>query len=159
MPVRLTETERRVAEMYSRGLRPREIAEKLGISINTVYKALSKARRYMEVVEAPSAGTSHYYAFNASVYTYPTGPVASPMSVVVDKAVVVQDLYGAVLRKLDEILSLLKEERRNGDAKEGAPGAAQQIDAGAPPKEDHDGHMPEALKKNVWISLLRSKVT
>jgi hypothetical protein len=113
----------------------------------------------MEVVEAPSAGTSHYYAFNVSVYTYPTGPVASPMSVVVDKAVVVQDLYGAVLRKLDEILSLLKEERRNGDAKEGAPGAAQQIDAGAPPKEDHDGHMPEALKKNVWISLLRSKVT
>lgn len=159
MPVRLTETERRVAEMYSRGLRPREIAEKLGISINTVYKALSKARRYMEVVEAPSAGTSHYYAFNASVYTYPTGPVASPVSVVVDKAVVVQDLYGAVLRKLDEILSLLKEEKRNRDAKERAPGAAQQIDAGAPPKEDHDGHMPEALKKNVWISLLRSKVT
>jgi hypothetical protein len=79
--------------------------------------------------------------------------------VVVDRAVVVQDLYGAVLRKLDEILSLLKEEKRNRDAKERAPRAAQQIDAGAPPKEDHDGHMPEALKKNVWISLLRSKVT
>ncbi len=159
MSVRLTDTERRVAEMYSRGLKPREIAERLGISINTVYKALSKARRYMQIVDAPSAGSSHYYAFNASVYTYPTGPVASPVFVVADKAVAVQDLYGVILRKLDEILSLLKEERRNGDAGEGVPKAARQNGAGSLPEEDHDGHMPEMLRKNVWISLLRSKVT
>jgi len=158
MSVRLTETERRVAEMYSRGLKPREIAERLGISINTVYKALSKARRSMETVDMPSAETS-YYAFNTSVYTYPTGPVVLPVSVVADKAVVVQDLYSVVLRKLDEILSLLKEVRRNGDVRERAPKAAQQSGVDSLPEEDHDGHMPEALRKNVWISLLRSKAT
>jgi transposase len=53
MSMRLTETERRVAEMYARGLRPREIAEKLGISINTVYKALSKARKLAAIADKP----------------------------------------------------------------------------------------------------------
>jgi len=51
--VKLTQTEQRVVELYRRGVRPREIAEVLGISINTVYKALSKARKALGDVEPP----------------------------------------------------------------------------------------------------------
>jgi len=46
--VKLTATEQRVVELYNNGLRPRDIANRLGISINTVYKALSKYRRFSE---------------------------------------------------------------------------------------------------------------
>jgi transcriptional regulator with XRE-family HTH domain len=164
MSMRLTETERRVAEMYARGLRPREIAEKLGISINTVYKALSKARKAAEIVDTPSLETLHRYVFVTSVYTYSTSPVSSSVSVVAERAVVVQDLYGVVLRKLDEVLSLLKEKRQSKSSPDVVPATARRDDAsphGGPPllEEDRNGHMPETLRKNVWISLLRSRVT
>jgi hypothetical protein len=121
MSMRLTETERRVAEMYARGLRPREIAERLGISINTVYKALSKARKLAAIADKPSLETPHHYVFVTSVYTYSTSPVSSSVSIVADRAaVVVQDLYGVVLRKLDEVLSLLK--RQNKGSPDVVPG-------------------------------------
>jgi hypothetical protein len=165
MSMRLTETERRVAELYARGLRPREIAERLGISINTVYKALSKARKLAAIADKPSPETPHHYVFVTSVYTYSTSPVSSSVSVVADGAtVVVQDLYGAILRKLDEVLSLLKEKRQSKSPLDAVPVTAQRDDAssrsGSPLlEEDRNGHMPEALKRNIWISLLRSKVT
>ncbi len=165
MSMRLTETERKVAEMYARGLRPREIAERLGISINTVYKALSKARKAAAIADKPSLETPHHYVFVTSVYTYSTSPVSSSVSIVSDRAaVVVQDLYGVVLRKLDEVLSLLKEKRQSKSSPDVVPATARRDDAsphGGPPlrEEDRNGHMPETLRKNVWISLLRSKVT
>jgi orotate phosphoribosyltransferase-like protein len=156
MSMRLTETERRVAEMYARGLRPREIAERLGISINTVYKALSKARKAAEIVDTPSLETPHHYVFVTSVYTYSTSPVSSSVSIVADRAaVVVQDLYGVVLSKLDEVLSLLK--RQNKGSPDAVPATARQD--GTHVEEDRNGHMPEALRRNIWISLLRNKVT
>lgn len=49
MSIKLTKTELEVAKLYYEyGLKPREIAEKLKISINTVYKALSKYRNYVK---------------------------------------------------------------------------------------------------------------
>ena len=168
MSMRLTETERKVAELYARGLRPREIAERLGISINTVYKALSKARKLAAIADKPSLETPHHYVFVTSVYTYSTSSVSSSVSVVADRAaVVVQDLYGVVLRKLDEVLSLLK--RQNKGSPDVAPATARRD--GTRPHSGHNGsytpqveegrngHMPETLRKNIWVSLLRSKVT
>jgi transcriptional regulator with XRE-family HTH domain len=168
MSMKLTETERKVAELYARGLRPREIAERLGISINTVYKALSKARKLAAIADKPSLETPHRYVFVTSVYTYSTSSVSSSVSIVADRAaVVVQDLYGVVLRKLDEVLSLLK--RQNKVSPDVAPATARRDDTHSHSghnvsytplvEEGRNGHMPEALKRNIWISLLRSKVT
>jgi hypothetical protein len=163
MSMRLTETERKVAELYARGLRPREIAERLGISINTVYKALSKARKLAAIADKPSPETPHHYVFVTSVYTYSTSSVSSSVSIVADRAaVVVQDLYGVVLRKLDEVLSLLK--RQNKGSPDVVPATARRDDThshGGLPlvEEGRNGHIPETLKRNIWISLLRSKVT
>ncbi len=166
--MKLTETERKVAEMYASGLKPREIAERLGISINTVYKALSKARKVMAMTNAQDLETPHRYVFVTSVYTYSTSPVSSSVSIVADRAaVVVQDLYGVVLRKLDEVLSLLK--RQNKGPPDVAPATARRDvthshgghNGNYTPlvEEGRNDHMPEALRKNIWVSLLRSKVT
>ncbi|GGP20261.1 hypothetical protein GCM10007981_07620 [Thermocladium modestius] len=43
MSYKLSKTELTVGDMYfKQGMKPREIAERLGISVNTVYKAISK---------------------------------------------------------------------------------------------------------------------
>jgi len=41
----LTATERRIVQEYLQGSEPKEISEKLGVSVRTVYKALYKYRR------------------------------------------------------------------------------------------------------------------
>ncbi|ACB40538.1 sigma factor-like helix-turn-helix DNA-binding protein [Pyrobaculum neutrophilum] len=150
MTVRLTETERKVADLYSKGLRPREIAERLGISINTVYKALSKARRALELAEEPVDG-QRYYAFSASVYMYNVFSQAQPISVSSSRAVLIHEVQDAVLKKLDEILAILKSSRPEPRAAKAPP--AREADLG----NDGNGHLPEPLRKNIWISLLRSK--
>lgn len=43
--IRLTDTEKAIVKEYLNGLAPKEIAEKLKVSIKTVYKALSKYRK------------------------------------------------------------------------------------------------------------------
>jgi hypothetical protein len=153
MSVKLTETERRVAELYSRGMRPREIAESLGISINTVYKALSKARKAMQLAEARVEAAPQYYTFNTLVYTYPSVQPQLQISVLASGAIVVYDFYDAVLRKLDEIISLLRGVRvERRVAAEPAPPDRSEANG-----HRGNGHLPDILKRNVWISLLRSK--
>ncbi|MFB6470175.1 MAG: helix-turn-helix domain-containing protein [Vulcanisaeta sp. AZ3] len=45
--LKLTKTEELVGQLYfNDGLKPKEIAQKLGISVNTVYKAISKYRTF-----------------------------------------------------------------------------------------------------------------
>lgn len=144
MPVRLTETERRVAELYGRGMRPREIAEALGISINTVYKALSKARRAAEEEAAPPArpeqGTSTY-SYTLSVMVVPAALGQPPAHVGLEEQ----------LRRLEELLARLESLLRH----------AQVPQAPTPPPAEArppgNGHMPEHLRKNVWVSLIRSR--
>ena len=47
MSSKLTKTEELAAKLYfNEGLKPKEIAQKLGISVNTVYKAISKYRSF-----------------------------------------------------------------------------------------------------------------
>jgi len=47
MSSKLTKTEELAAKLYfNDGLKPKEIAQKLGISVNTVYKAISKYRAF-----------------------------------------------------------------------------------------------------------------
>ncbi|NPA69992.1 MAG: sigma-70 family RNA polymerase sigma factor [Crenarchaeota archaeon] len=52
MSVKLSKTEIEVGKLYfEHGKKPKEIAELLGLSINTVYKAISKYRSYMRELE------------------------------------------------------------------------------------------------------------
>ncbi len=52
MSVKLSKTELEVGKLYfEQGKKPKEIAELLGLSINTVYKAISKYRSYIRELE------------------------------------------------------------------------------------------------------------
>ncbi len=51
MSIKLSKTEIEVGKLYfEQGKKPKEIAETLGLSINTVYKAISKYRSYMREI-------------------------------------------------------------------------------------------------------------
>jgi len=60
MQYKLSKTEMMVGEMhFKQGMKPRDIADKLGISVNTVYKAISKYKavygdKWVEEEEEPS---------------------------------------------------------------------------------------------------------
>ncbi|MEM4964119.1 MAG: sigma factor-like helix-turn-helix DNA-binding protein [Pyrobaculum sp.] len=153
--MRLTETERKVAELYAMGVRPRDIASRLGISINTVYKALSKARRVMPTIddretERPAGETWNTYApiytFNISVSLY----TQSSWQIVTTPQVKNLD-FDALIKKLDEILDLLKKEQKINKP------IREQSDEVKNDGAKNNGYMPESLRRNVWISLLRSK--
>lgn len=137
--MRLTETEKKVAELHGRGLRPREIAETLGISINTVYKALSKARRAMgEDAGGRLEVASGAYSYTLSVTVIPAAqgqPAASSLE--------------GQLRRLEELMARL-EALLTRLPPSYAPSAGE-----AGPRDN--GHMPEHLKKNIWVSLIRNK--
>ncbi|ADN51125.1 helix-turn-helix domain-containing protein [Vulcanisaeta distributa] len=52
MSSKLTKTEELAAKLYfNEGLKPKEIAQKLGISVNTVYKAISKYRAFTKNID------------------------------------------------------------------------------------------------------------
>jgi len=155
MYVKLTDTERRVAELYSKGLRPREIAEALGISINTVYKALSKARRAYSLAEEAPASLPLSASFSVNVYLYPPASF-QPVAVSSSGAVAIYDAYDAIMKKLEKILSLLEgrqEAPRRWPVREEPRPQREEVRLGG------DGHMPEPLRRNVWISIIRNKAT
>ncbi|MEM4838799.1 MAG: helix-turn-helix transcriptional regulator, partial [Pyrobaculum sp.] len=59
--------------------------------------------------------------------------------------------FDALIKKLDEILDLLKKEQKINKP------IREQSDEVKNDGVKNNGHMPESLKRNVWISLLRSK--
>jgi len=57
--VKLSKTEIEVGKLYfEQGKKPKEIAELLGLSINTVYKAISKYRSYIKELERKGSSDS-----------------------------------------------------------------------------------------------------
>lgn len=148
MAVKLTATEQRVVELYASGLRPREIANKLGISVNTVYKALSKHRRLAEA--EPQAESSandqtirqvHYYAVVLPISSTPVlYNFAAPQAPQVDLLPLIKRLEDA-LSRLEKLLEGKLVVERPAVVAEGAPG----------------GELPDFLKKNAWVKLLRGR--
>jgi DNA-binding CsgD family transcriptional regulator len=159
--VRLSATERKVAELYSAGLRPREIANALGISINTVYKALSKARRALGALERPSLQLARSYTISVPAPPSKFTPLRLALSLYYNGAPALggQPAAGAaalpeelnrVLERLERvILQLCQAQRRAGEA----PPRREAPSGG----DDGDGRLPPLLRKNVWVALLRSK--
>lgn len=156
MSVKLTETERRVAELYMAGVKPRDIANRLGISINTVYKALSKARKAIPAIDDRerqlAEGSRHEafvytYTLSVSSYVYQSWPVTATSQ---GRHQINEDV---VIKKLDEILAILK----SGFPRQERPRESVREPPAPPERDGGNGHIPESLKKNVWISLLRSK--
>ncbi len=152
--MKLTATEQRVVELYSNGLKPREIANKLGISINTVYKALSKHRRLVEsspqaaedpTPDEPSPELQHsYYAvvlpISAASVLYSFAPPQMPQA---------SDI-SPLLKRLEDVLSRLE---RLLDGKQIVERPASAAGSGG----GEEDAVPDFLRRNAWVKLLRGR--
>jgi len=145
--VKLTATEQRVVELYNNGLRPRDIANRLGISINTVYKALSKYRRFSESQDGDDEGgiPQQSYSYYAVVMPMPSSSLvysfaASPPTPRIDGLEPLVKRLEYVLERLEKLLD--GRQTAEGKAVE-APGPAE----GA----------PDFIRRNAWVKLLRGR--
>ena len=146
--VKLTATEQRVVELYNNGLRPRDIANRLGISINTVYKALSKYRRFSEPQDGgddEGGIPQQSYSYYAVVMPMPSSSLvysfaASPPTPRTDGLEPLVKRLEYVLERLEKLLD--GRQTAEGKAVE-APGPAE----GA----------PDFIRRNAWVKLLRGR--
>ncbi|MEZ0247927.1 MAG: sigma factor-like helix-turn-helix DNA-binding protein [Thermoproteus sp.] len=141
--MRLTATEQRVVELYNNGLKPREIANRLGISINTVYKALSKHRRIAEVEEEVREDSRHQSSYYAVVLPIWNTPVVYNFAV--------QDMaqfeeLSRLVKRLEDVLERL-EKLVDGHSIEHKVAVEGSKTAPA----------PDFIKQNAWVKLLRGK--
>lgn len=154
--VKLTQTEQRVVELYSAGLKPREIANRLGISVNTVYKALSKHRRISEAsAEAPqSRPSAGYYAVVTPLYSssvvYTAVYAPQPSAAEYDELKALVKRLGDLLDKLEKLVG--------GGSSLGAPRrtpVSVGASASAGPEDGDGSGLPDFIRRNIWVKVLR----
>ena len=159
--MKLTQTEMRIVEMYRRGARPREIAEILGVSINTVYKALSKARRVLGDVEPRGNGAPE--ARPVPIHATPVGvsqvvlAVNAEVNVSAGTHQSTRQLADPCQQVAAELLSAIR--RLEGELAELKKMVASlSRPAQAPVQErQQPGRVPEFLMSNLWVDVLRSR--
>ncbi|ABW02458.1 helix-turn-helix domain-containing protein [Caldivirga maquilingensis] len=169
---KLTKTELAVGDLYYRqGLKPREIAQRLGISINTVYKALSKYRAYsrdnVSVVEKPQESTepsnnnmqqplgvaSINLSFTVSINQPPSASylelnnVGETLNSLMREIKLIKDDYAQLINAIMDLKKLITSINTlscsNGYDK--------------PNDGQRDLNLPSFVKDNVWVDIIRSK--
>ncbi len=184
MSSKLTKTEELAAKLYfNEGLKPKEISQKLGISVNTVYKAISKYRAFVKNLdqsspqsdnEQPSNDLSQsmdnkyslnaYSVFNVrfSIITNSPLPIISNANTndtierneVVKELRELRELLGKLISKVEEI------EKRDSCV----PSMESNHD-----KEDEYEHnkpingtaqdnylLPDFIRDNPWVDVIKS---
>ncbi|KUO84783.1 MAG: helix-turn-helix domain-containing protein [Caldivirga sp.] len=174
--VKLTKTELAVGDLYYRqGLRPREIAQRLGISINTVYKALSKYRSQLrgdlnisEQAESPTGGKEDYvqpqggqagitlvnlsFTVNATQPIQPSvvnlGEVNELLASLSRDIKLLKDDYSRIIDALMELKKLV-----SSMAVVNCGGYVDSRVSG----DGRDLNLPSFVRDNVWVDIIRSK--
>ncbi|WP_069808018.1 helix-turn-helix domain-containing protein [Vulcanisaeta thermophila] len=168
MSSKLSKTEEMAAKLYfNEKLKPKEIAQKLGISVNTVYKAISKYRSLFRTIddnqpnntinntngdgESSDYNGAFTYSINFSVIMnqQPTGGV-----VVRGYGVNEEELLNELreLRKLvEELLARISKMESLGCRDSPSPSIKTIVESG--PVDDP---LPDFLRDNPWIDVLRS---
>jgi len=138
---KLTRTEEMAAELYfEQGLKPKEIASKLGISVNTVYKAISKYRNHRRNnVDHEDNSTNDQQTYVVKL-TFTVGGVnySSPIN---DYREFMEEV-----KALKEMLVELTNELRRSRIQCMSSDAAQRDEAA-----------PDFIRENVWVDVIRSR--
>ena len=162
--VKLSRTEVTVGELYfKQGLKPREIAQRLGISINTVYKAISKYKSAMAnnggEAEDLRQGNTHIQQWPTQtapmvnvVFTF---SVAIPQSQHVDYMPQYLNKIEPMLKELIDEVRLIKSELR--EVKELMSKAP--LNAGKNMIEvlEQPPGLPSFVRDNIWVDIIRSR--
>lgn len=176
MPSKLTKTELAVGELYYRqGLKPRDIAQKLGISINTVYKALSKYRAAMlrdsdgkeaavnmpqdmgQITSGPLYSLTLSFSVNIADNSMPNlpqvdiGKVIDAVDRVYEEVKELKEAYDEIMRLLTDISNMLRHTNLNGSDGDNA------VLSKLSENNTYDMDIPSFIKDNVWVDIIRSR--
>ena len=171
---KLTKTELAVGDLYYRqGLKPREIAQRLGISINTVYKALSKYRAYsrdnVSDVEKPQESTrpnntsmqqplsaaSINLSFTVSINQPPSAgylelnTVSETLNSLMREIKLIKDDYAQLINAIMDLKKLITSINTSN--------CSNGYDDGESSGGQRDLNLPSFVKDNVWVDIIRSK--
>ncbi|WP_291767207.1 helix-turn-helix domain-containing protein [Caldivirga sp. UBA161] len=169
---KLTKTELAVGDLYYRqGLKPREIAQRLGISINTVYKALSKYRAYsrdnvsnVEKVQEstkssdanaqPPAAALINLSFTVSINQPPSASnlelssVSEVLNSLMSEIKLIKDNYAQLINAIMDLKKLITS-INTYNCSNGYDGESDGGQQGL--------NLPSFVKDNVWVDIIRSK--
>ncbi len=166
MSYKLSRTELTVGDMYFRqGVKPREIAERLGISVNTVYKAISKYKAvHGEQAEPEVHGEQREPSINADdakpphyTITFTVSTQYQPQLHMIQEKCDDQlqvELLLKLASSLDALSSKVSElERKIMDV------ISQRGTSYDGPQsiEIDSASAPEFVRDNVWVDVIRSK--
>ncbi len=170
---KLTKTELAVGDLYYRqGLKPREIAQRLGISINTVYKALSKYRAYsrdntdsvekvQESTKIDNANTQQSFgvasinlSFTVSINQQPSigylelSNVNEVLNSLMSEIKLIKDNYTQLINIMMDLKKLIANINTSNCSNE---------HHSEPNDGQRDLNLPSFVKDNVWVDIIRSK--
>ena len=158
---------------FNEGLKPKEIAQKLGISVNTVYKAISKYRAFTRNVDQSQgqvsnngqvSGDSHPLSnygnvFNVSLSIitnavqpqllsdhYPRGD--DYQGELIKELKLLRELIGKLIEKVEEL------ERRGLNAC--VPSSVGVRDYVVDDGQPSDGSLPDFIRDNPWVDVIKS---
>lgn len=180
--IRLTDTEKAIVKEYLNGLAPREIAEKLKVSIKTVYKALSKYRKLQREkglqAQTPTTATSTHSTSTvtaeasiseeallkvlAKILAEAFKEIQTKPSVSVEKPTVQPvnaELLSALIKEIANLAEQIKELNKNLRSlrymiKISELPTREEIVASYTPEEET---LPSYLKENPWVEVLRKR--
>ncbi len=171
---RLSRTEELAARLYfEEGLKPKEIAQRLGISVNTVYKAISKYRALRKIEDDGEAKEKQGKAQCQEAFSRPIEseakevsttttftfiiPSASntPVHGVISESITIEREILGELRRIRELLTMVVEELQTlkTTLKE------RPIVVQAKPEKPQfevKAELPDFMRDNPWIDVIRS---
>lgn len=103
---RLSDTEKAIVKLYLNGLKPKEIAERLGCSVKTVYKATSKYRKLLSMginVDLSGVNVSEHKVVKATGVS--TGETREHTQPSIDVASIVKEVVESVIRVYTDTLT------------------------------------------------------
>lgn len=166
MSSKLTKTEELAARLYFNDkLKPKEIAQKLGISVNTVYKAISKYRALLKNVEQDGTveDNGNNTEFNNNEILSPSSYsinlsviMGQPIQPLINEATPTNDINVITelreLRKLIEELLVRISRLETLNCKSNSYISTNNTGETKISEEP----LPEFLRDNPWIDVLRS---
>lgn len=154
MAGKLSSTEIKAYELYRSGLKPREISQKLGISVNTVYKAISKARKVLDGGREREEVQNHTGSYGITVILTVSAPSDGALSnkPEASSCEVPVDVVG-MLRRIESVyMDLLREVREVKKLISTEPAATKREFA----QEVIEG-VPDFIRDNLWVDVIRSR--
>ncbi len=173
MSSKLSKTEELAAKLYfNEGLKPKEIAQKLGISVNTVYKAISKYRAFAKNVDQESNGDQainnalgkdnmdvlfpENYVFNVKLSIITTQPLSLKnneppegmyQGELINEIRALRELVSKLVEKVEEL-------ERRSICVHGSTDDYDHSNKGNTTQSDHS--VPDFLRDNPWVDVIKS---